>query len=92
MITGTGLAQTPPAAPATGVTVYPTFIIGRNAYGIVALDDVKFFYLDKADKLDPLNQFRTVSWKIMYGTIILNQNFFARIESVAGTGFNSNFG
>ena len=81
VLTGTGLAQTPPAAPNTGVIVYPTFILGRSAYGIVALDDVKFFYLDKADKIDPLNQFRTVGWKIMYGTIILNQNFFGRIES-----------
>ena len=81
VLTGVGLSQTPPAPPATGVTVIPTFILGRNAYGIVALDDVKFFYLDKAEKLDPLNQYSTVSWKIMYGTIILNQNFFCRIES-----------
>lgn len=90
VITGLGLAQTPPAAPTTGDTVYPTFVIGRNAYGIVALDDVKFFYLDKADKLDPLNQLRTVSWKIMYGTIILNQNFFGRIEACSA--FSATFG
>ena len=89
-ITGSGVAQTPPAAPTTGVTVYPTFFIGRNAYGIVMLDDVKFFYLDKAEKIDPLNQLRTVSWKLMYGTIILNQNFFARTESC--TAFTATFG
>ena len=89
-LTGTGLAQVPPAAPATGVTVFPTFIVGRNAYGIVALDDVKFFYLKDADKIDPQNQLRIVSWKMMYGTILLNQNFFMRIES--SSAFSATFG
>ena len=28
-----------PAAPATGVTVYPTFVFGKGSYGIVKLDD-----------------------------------------------------
>lgn len=83
VITGTGLAQTPPAAPATGVTVYPTFIFGRGAYGQVVLDDVKFSYLDKPDKSDPLNQLLAVGWKAFYGTLIENNNFFARIESVS---------
>lgn len=90
VLTAVGTAQTPPAAPATGVTVFPTFIIGRNAYGIVMLDDVKFTYLKTADKLDPLNQLRIVGWKLMYGTIILNQNFFGRIESTSA--FTATFG
>src|SRR6185437_8133930 len=55
-LTGVGQAQVPPAAPATGVTVYPTFVIGRGAYGQVSLDEVKITWLDKADKSDPLNQ------------------------------------
>jgi len=90
VITDLGVAQTPPAAPATGVTSIPTFIFGRNAYGIVMLDDVKFIYLGKADKVDPLNQLRKAGWKAMYGTIILNQNFFGRIEST--TAFSTAFG
>ena len=83
VITGIGAAQTPPAAPATGVTVYPTFIFGRGAYGQVVLDDVKFSYLKDADKSDPLNQLRVIGWKAFYGTIIQNQLFMARIESVS---------
>lgn len=83
-ITGVGLSQTPPAAPATAAgTVYPTFILGRGAYGQVLLDDVKFVYLKDADKSDPLNQLRVVGWKTFYGTLIENQQFFARIESVS---------
>ena len=82
-ITGVGTAQTPPAAPATGVTVFPTFIIGKNAYGQVVLDDPKFTYLKTADKSDPLNQLRVIGWKVMYGTLLENQNFFMRIESTS---------
>lgn len=90
VITDIGASQTPPAAPNTGITVYPTFVFGRNAYGIVMLDDAKFSYLSQADKLDPLNQLRIVGWKCMYGTIILNQNFFGRIEGTSA--FSATFG
>jgi N4-gp56 family major capsid protein len=90
IITGTGAAQQPPAAPATGVTVYPTFVIARGAYGQVMLDDVKFTYLKEADKSDPLNQLRVVGWKTMYGTLIENNQFFMRIESVSA--FSATFG
>ena len=90
VITGTGVAQVPPAAPATGLTVYPTFVIGRGAYGQVVVDNAKFTYLKDADKSDPLNQLRVIGWKAFYGTLIENQNFFARIESVSA--FSSTFG
>ncbi len=90
VITAAGVAQQPPAAPATGVTVYPTYIIGRGAYGQVMLDDVKFSYLKEADKSDPLNQLRIVGWKCFYGTLIENQNFFMRIESTSA--FSATFG
>ena len=81
VITGTGASQTPPAAPATGVTVFPTFYFGTDAYGQVLLDDVEYQYLRNADKSDPHNQTRVVSWKMMYGTIILNNAYLARTES-----------
>ena len=90
VITGTGVAQVPPAAPATGLTVYPTFVIGRGAYGQVVLDNAKFTYLKDADKSDPLNQLRIIGWKAFYGTLLMNQNFFARVESVSA--FTSTFG
>lgn len=89
-ITGIGAAQTPPAAPASGVTVYPTYIFGRGSYGQIMLDDIKYTYLANADKSDPLNQLRVVGWKVMYGTIILNQLFFGRIESTSN--FSGTFG
>ena len=90
VITGIGTAQVPPAAPATGVTVYPTFIFGRGAYGQIRLDDVKFTYLKEGDKSDPLNQLRIVGWKCFYGTLIQNQQFAMRLESTSA--FNLTFG
>lgn len=81
ILTGIGAAQTPTAAPATGVTVFPTFFFGTDAYGQVLLDDVEYHYLSSADKSDPHNQTRVVSWKMMYGTIILNNAYMARVES-----------
>jgi N4-gp56 family major capsid protein len=90
VITGIGASQIPPAAPGTGVTVYPNYVFGRGAYGQVMLDDTKFTYLKEADKSDPLNQLRVVGWKLMYGTIYENQQFMLRIESTSA--FNSTFG
>lgn len=82
-LTGVGVAQVPPAAPAAGVTVYPTFVFGTGAYGQVVLDRVKITLLTQADKSDPLNQLRVVGWKSFWGTILLNQLFFMRIESTS---------
>ncbi len=89
VITGVGASQVPPAAPATGVTVYPTFICGENSYGAVELDSAKFEYLKEADKSDPHNQLRLITWKIFYGMIILNQAFFMRIE--CGSAFSPQY-
>lgn len=90
VITAVGQAQTPPAAPASGITVYPNFVIGRGAYGQVSLDDIKISFLMGADKSDPLNQLRVVGWKVFYGTLIENQQFFMRIESTSA--FSATFG
>ncbi len=90
VLTGLGTAQTPPAAPATGLTVYPTFIMGRGAYGQVVLKDAQFTYLKTADKSDPLNQLRVVGWKCFYGTILQNPTFFMRIESTSN--FSATYG
>lgn len=87
VITGIGMFQVPPAAPATGVTVYPTFILGREAFSVLTLEDVQWTSLFEADKSDPLNQFRVVGWKYFEGSVITNQQYMARIESsVSNTG------
>ena len=89
-ITGTGMFQVPPAAPTTGVTVYPTFVIGRGYFANVKLKDVEITWLDQPDKSDWLNQLRIVGWKATYGELITNAQFGARIESASA--FTSTFG
>jgi N4-gp56 family major capsid protein len=89
-VTAQGLAQTPPSPPSSTVTVYPTFIFGRGAYGQVMLRDVKFTYLKDADKSDPLNQLRVVGWSAFYGTLLQNTSFAMRIESTSA--FSSTYG
>ena len=81
ILTGIGASQTPPAAPATGVTVYPTFFLGKDAYGTCMLDNIKYTYLTMPDKYDPMNQTKVATWKTMYGNIILNNAYFSRTES-----------
>lgn len=90
VLTGIGVQQVPPAAPGSGLTVYPTFIIGRGAYAQVVLDNVKFVYLSEPDKSDPMNQLRIVGWKAFWGTLLSNVQFMARIESVSA--YSATFG
>lgn len=82
-LTGIGVARIPPAAPATNVTVYPTFVFGKDAYACVTLDDLKVEYLDKPEKTDPANQLRMVSYKFYNGTFIKNNAFAMRVESAS---------
>lgn len=86
VITGTGLAQVPPAAPATGVTVYPVFVFGEDAFGVIELENVDWSYLNQAEKADPNNQLRIVAWKLFNGAMILNSQFLARIECASAFG------
>jgi N4-gp56 family major capsid protein len=90
IITAVGVSQAAPAKPGDGVTVYPSFCFGRGAYGQVVLDNVRTTYLTGADKSDPLNQLRVMGWKAFYATILLNQLFFARVES--SSAFSTTFG
>jgi N4-gp56 family major capsid protein len=90
VLTGIGMAQTPPAAPTSGVTVYPTFVFGEGAFGVVTLDDVKWAYLNTAEKVDPMNQLRVATWKAFLGGMLLNTQFMARIESASA--FSPTFG
>ena len=87
VVTAVGPQQAPPAAPATGVTVFPTFVFGEHYFACLELERIQWFRLFNADKSDVLNQLRVIGWKGWDGSVILNQLFGARIESSAsGTG------
>lgn len=82
-LTALGPYQIPPGAPATGVTVFPTFVMGEQYYACLELQDVEYTFLGEADKSDPLNQLRVLGFKFFEGWVILNQQFGCRIESSA---------
>ncbi|RJQ38849.1 MAG: N4-gp56 family major capsid protein [Dehalococcoidia bacterium] len=82
-LTGIGLAQVPPAAPATGITVYPTYFIGKGAYAQVVLDDVRVKVLAEPDKSDAHNQLRVIAWKVFYAMFLKQPQFLVRLESVS---------
>ena len=87
VITDIGVFKIPPAAPATGVTVFPTAVFGQRAFACLKLEDLTWTRLFEADKSDPNNQLRVIGYKFFEGWVILNQQFMARIESTAsGTG------
>jgi hypothetical protein len=81
LLTGLGVYQIPPAAPATGVTVYRAFVFGAEYFACTKLEDVSWTTLFEADKSDPLNQLRVVGYKFFQGYLILNQQFGCGIES-----------
>lgn len=82
-LTGIGVPKVPPAAPGSAITIYPTFIFGKDAYATVTLEDIVVNYLDKAEKTDPVNQLRMASFKFFNGTFIKNAAFAMRIESAS---------
>jgi N4-gp56 family major capsid protein len=87
VITGIGIPQVPPPPPATGVTVFRTYVFGREYFAALELERITWHRLMNADKSDPLNQLRIIGWKGWDGFVILNQLFGAAIESSAsGTG------
>ena len=71
---------------ASTVTVYPTFFLGRGAYGVSEWSGMETFYkpLGSGGNKDPLNQVATVGAKIDFGAIILQQAALLRVESAAG--------
>jgi len=82
-LNGIGLFQVPPAAPATGVTVFNTYVFGQRSFACLKLEDITWVRLFEADKSDQLNQLRVIGYKFFEGWVLLNNQFFARIESTA---------
>ena len=82
-------AATPPSAPASAREVFVAFITGKDAYGRVALNGMSLqSYVTPAGASweNPLAQGRKVGTKIMVKHFIIDNNFFARVESASAFG------
>lgn len=69
----------------TSADVYPVLVIGKDAYGIVALRgagaiEPTILRPGVKDKSDPLGQRGYVGWLMWHAAVILNQLWMARLE------------
>lgn len=79
-----GTEAVAPVSPALGVSVYPGWMFGRGAFGIVRLNGMSLqtFTTPKgASDSDPLAQRRKVGAKYMQHFFWLDQNFAERFEA-----------
>jgi N4-gp56 family major capsid protein len=79
-----------PAVNTGSVDVYSGLAVGKNAYGIVDIENgskpktiIKIAKDDDSDKSDPLNQFSTIGWKAMFTAKILDNLAIIRVNSAA---------
>ena len=73
---------------ASTVTVYHTFIFGKNAYGTVKLEgqpDQRIYVKNpgEQDTSNPLNIFSTVGWKAFFAVKTLNANWLIVLKTGA---------
>jgi N4-gp56 family major capsid protein len=65
------------------LTAHVSFVFGQNAYAVTNLQNMQTYTQGPGSVSDPLEQKMTVGWKFGFKAVILNQNFYARIESVS---------
>lgn len=73
---------------ASTVTIYHTFVFGKNAYGTLMLEGQEGprIYVKKpgaGDTSNPLDIFSTVGWKAYFATKVLNANWIINIKTGA---------
>lgn len=71
------------------VTVYPTYVIWKGAYGVANLQSMQTYITPrKASDSDPLAQRVKVGCKIAFNSIILQQDSLVRIESASSLSYS----
>lgn len=64
-------------------TVYPTYVMGKGAYGVTDFSAIETVYTGPGWNSDPLKQRSTVGVKVDFAARILQQNALLRLESAA---------
>lgn len=73
---------------ASTVTVYPTYIMGTEAYGVATLQTLQAYVTPRiASDSDPLAQRVKVGSKVAFDSIILQQNALIRLETASTLSF-----
>lgn len=81
---------TPTAQTTSGrtTTVYSSFAIGRFAYQISDLQNLRMYVVAPGGQTDPLQQSRQIGWKFAFKTLITNQNWLTRVRSAGSNSVN----
>ena len=79
-----------PVENTTGINVYSGLAIGRDAYGIVDIENgskpksiIKLAKDDSSDVGNPLNQISTIGWKALFTAVRLDDLALIRVNSSA---------
>lgn len=72
------LPYTGNVAAGTSKTVYSSFVIGRYAYQISDLQNLRVYVVAPGGQSDPLQQSRKIGWKFAFKAIITNNNWLYR--------------
>jgi N4-gp56 family major capsid protein len=80
-VTSLPTGATIPAAPASGVTVYRSYVFGQRAASVVDLASLQTFLNRGSSKFDPANQLTTMATKWFDKAVILNDAWLAVLEA-----------
>lgn len=65
------------------LTGHLSFVFGQNSYAVTNLQNMQTYTQGPGSVADPLEQKMTVGWKFGFKSVILNNNFYSRLESVS---------
>lgn len=73
--------------PGLAKVVHFAWIFGKEAYTVIDLQKLQTFVTpNQASDSDPLVQRRKAGWKLMFKSVINNQNFICRLEALSAFG------
>lgn len=74
-------AATSQAGAGQSSKVYSSFAIGRFAYQITDLQNLRVYVVAPGGQVDPLQQSRKIGWKFAFKSVITNQTWIRRVRS-----------
>ena len=84
-----GFAATSQATSGATNTVYSSFALGRFAYQISDLQNLRVYVVAPGGQSDPLQQNRKIGWKFTFKSIITNQNWIRLVRSSGANSVNN---
>ena len=83
-----GFASTAQTTSGATSTVYSSFALGRFAYQISDLQNLRVYVIAPGGQSDPLQQNRKIGWKFAFKSIITNQAWIRRVRSAGLSSVN----